>query len=114
MCLASRTAPPGERLRALVIGIPLLAVLTVLLLAAVVAGLEYGSLPGQTSSGLRTHVVSVVIDSILRITAPVMWILLLGPWELERTGLTQKTGARTQTSAGRPSEAARNPRRQET
>src|SRR5439155_16407275 len=34
MCLASRTAPPGERLRAIVIAIPQLAVLTVLLLAA--------------------------------------------------------------------------------
>jgi hypothetical protein len=81
MCLASLAAPRAARIRALAIGLPALVGIEVL---TVVAGIAVSLLWPEGSSGLDTslRLTGYVIETIPWVSAAVVWLLLLGPWEL--------------------------------
>lgn len=82
MCLASTRAPLTTRVRALIVGMPTLAVLGLLLLVAVIG--IYGTLRVQPPAlqALILKVVSASFEAIPWVSTPLLWILLLGSWEL--------------------------------
>lgn len=81
MCLASVSAPWRARRRAIAIGLPALVGLEVL---TVVAGIAVYMIWPQESRELETslRLTGHVIETIPWVSAAVVWLLLLGAWEL--------------------------------
>ena len=81
MCLSSLSAPWPARRRALLIGIPALAGIEVL---TVVAAIAVSMAWPEGSSGLAAslRLTGYLIETIPWVSAAVVWLLLLGAWEL--------------------------------
>jgi hypothetical protein len=81
MCLASLTAPWLARRRALLVGVPILVALEVL---TVVLGIAVYMVWPQNSKQLEAslRLTGYLIESIPWVSATVVWLLLLGAWEL--------------------------------
>jgi hypothetical protein len=84
MCLASTSAPWPARRRALAIGLPALVGIEV---ATVVAGVGVSMMWPEKSPQLETslRLTGYVIETIPWVSAAVVWLLLLGAWELRIT-----------------------------
>ena len=81
MCLASLAAPWAARRRALAVGLPALMGLEVL---TVVAGIVVYMVWPEESRELATslRLTGYVIETIPWVSAAMVWLLLLGAWEL--------------------------------
>jgi heme/copper-type cytochrome/quinol oxidase subunit 2 len=81
MCLASRAAPRAARQRAFLVGLPTLAALEIL---TVVLGIAVYLVWPRNSPQLATslRLTGNVIESIPWVSATLVWLLLLGAWEL--------------------------------
>jgi hypothetical protein len=81
MCLASLAAPWAARRRALAIGLPALAAIEVL---TVVAGIGVTLLWPEHSPQLEAslRLTGYLIETVPWVSAALMWLLLLGAWEL--------------------------------
>ncbi len=88
MCLASSRASWGRRLRAVAIGVPALMALE--LLTGIVA-LQTDILD-QTGRGLPVWLMEFRDQALAAppwLAAPVLWLLLVGPWQLPGSGTRQ-------------------------
>jgi hypothetical protein len=85
LCLASRRAPVRERIRALLIGVPGMVVVEV-----VFASLAIGMMVARGSRALDTDPVMragfLLTDTIPWVSGAVLWVILLGGWELPAPG----------------------------
>lgn len=81
MCLATTAAPWRARRRALAIGLPALVGLEVV---TVVAGVGVSMIWPEKSPGRETslRLTGYLLETIPWVSAVVMWLLLLGAWEL--------------------------------
>ena len=81
MCLASLAAPWAARRRALAIGLPALAAIEVL---TVVLGIGVTMLWPENSPQLEAslRLTGYLIETVPWVSAALMWLLLLGAWEL--------------------------------
>jgi hypothetical protein len=81
MCLASRRAPAGRRIRAIALGVPLLAALEVVLMVAatfVILSHQSGVLAGDFYRELPRN----LPKTIGWVNALALWMVLLGGWEV--------------------------------
>jgi hypothetical protein len=85
LCLASRRAPVRERARALLVGVPGMVAIEV-----VFASLAIGMMVARGSRALDTDPVMragfLLTDTIPWVSAAVLWVILLGGWELPAAG----------------------------
>jgi predicted membrane channel-forming protein YqfA (hemolysin III family) len=95
MCLASVAAPWAVRRRALLIGLPALAAVEAL---TVVAGIGVNLLWPEGSPQLDTgmRLTSNVIETVPWVSAAVVWLLLLGAWELRLPVPARQKSARAE------------------
>jgi hypothetical protein len=91
MCLASLGAPWAARRRALLIGLPAVAVVEVL---TVVAGIGVSMLWPENSPQYATGIrlTGSLIETVPWVSAAVVWMLLLGAWELRFTSAPAAAG----------------------
>ncbi len=81
LCLASRRAPARARARALAIGLPALAIVEVVTVSAAITIIRSSTTPeGPSPDALRAGF--YLADTIPWASAALVWLLLLGPWEL--------------------------------
>jgi hypothetical protein len=81
MCLSSASAPWAQRRRALAIGLPALLGIEVLtVVAAIGVTLPWRENSPQLEASMR--LTGNVIETVPWVSAAVVWLLLLGPWEL--------------------------------
>jgi hypothetical protein len=78
MCMASRRASALTRLRSLAIGIPVLMAIETLTLALYGASATFAGTDGSRVVSLRDGVMA----TLPWVSAPAVWLALLGPWEL--------------------------------
>lgn len=95
MCLASLAAPRPARVRALAIGVPALVGIEVLtVVAGIAVYLMWPAESNELAASLR--VTGLVIETVPWVSAAVVWLLLLGAWELRITPEPARTrGSRT-------------------
>ena len=80
MCLASRRAPVGRRIRAIALGVPLLAALEVVVMVAttfVILSHQSGALAGDFYKELPRN----LPKTIGWVNALALWMVILGGWE---------------------------------
>ena len=78
MCMASRRVSPLARLRSLAIGLPVLMAIETLTLALYGASVAFVGTDGNRVASLRDSVMA----TLPWVSAPAVWLALLGPWEL--------------------------------
>jgi hypothetical protein len=92
MCLASTGVPSRQRLRAVAIGVPALVAMEVTAIAASVWAVAMtGGHPGAEAMTLR--LVAYGLESIPWVSAALLWLVLLGAWELPARTSRAKRGA---------------------
>src|SRR5262249_12582073 len=100
MCLASLSAPWPARRRALVIGVPALIGVEVLtVVAGVAVSVPWPENSPQLEASLR--LTGYVIETVPWVSAALVWLLLLGAWELRMLPEpVPRRGARPDTTKG--------------
>ncbi len=85
MCLASVRSPLRKRIQAIAVGVPTLALFVLLVVVAVIGGyhmLTAGQ--GGAADGALIRFILFTTETIPWISAPVLWLMLLGVRELPR------------------------------
>jgi len=99
MCLASTAAPWAERRRALAIGLPaLLGIELLTVLAAIGVTLPWRENSPQLEASMR--LTGTLIETVPWVSAAVVWLMLLGAWELR--GLPVAPAGRAARAQKRP------------
>src|SRR2546422_9098754 len=82
MCLASHRSPRNIRIRALALGVPVLAalVLVAVVVFVVVNRLTTGHAGGN--EGAASRFIEATLETVPWVFAPAMWLVMLGRWEL--------------------------------
>ena len=85
MCLASVRAPMRERFRALALGLPALALFGLCTVVAVIGSHRlFSGDNGAGASEAASRLALSTIETIPWISAPALWLALLGPQELPK------------------------------
>jgi len=82
MCLASSNSPRRDRLRAVILGVLALAAfgLFAVLVFVVANRLATGHAGGN--DGVVSRFIETILETVPWVSAPAMWLVLLGRWEL--------------------------------
>lgn len=83
MCLASIQSPPQARARALAIGLPALALFGLLTVVGVIGGYRLIT-GGHGGAGAASRLILSTIETIPWISAPALWLAMLGKRELPK------------------------------
>jgi hypothetical protein len=93
MCLASLRAPPGRRMGAILLGIPLLFALELLTGVVAIRSELYLETGGRLPAVLLRFR-DVALTAPPWLAAPVLWLAFLGRWELGLPGSSGRRGGR--------------------
>jgi len=82
MCLASRNAPRHIRMRAVAIGVPALAAFGLLAVLVFVVANRLTTGHAGGNEGAASRFIESTLETVPWVSAPALWLALLGRWEL--------------------------------
>jgi hypothetical protein len=85
LCLASRSSPLRHRLRAVTLGLPALAAWGLLAVLAFVVANRLATGHAGGDGGVASRFIETMLETVPWVSAPALWFVLLGKWELPRT-----------------------------